>query len=34
LAQWPPAMLSVGDEGTVLDVDTPERLAQAEQRLR
>ena len=34
LAQWPPAMLSVDDEGTVLDVDTPERLAQAEQRLR
>jgi molybdenum cofactor cytidylyltransferase len=34
LTQWPPAMLSVDDEGTVLDVDTPERLAQAEQRLR
>ena len=34
LAQWPPTMLSVDDEGTVLDVDTPERLAQAEQRLR
>ena len=33
LRQWPPMLLDVVDEGTVWDVDTPERLAQAELRM-
>ena len=33
LRQWPPMLLDVEDEGTVWDVDTPERLAQAELRM-
>jgi molybdenum cofactor cytidylyltransferase len=34
LRQWPALPMAVEDEGTVWDVDTPERLEQAAQRLR
>jgi CTP:molybdopterin cytidylyltransferase MocA len=34
LQQFPPHLLDVDDEGAVWDVDTPQRLAQAAQRMR
>jgi molybdenum cofactor cytidylyltransferase len=34
LRRFPPHLLDVDDEGTVWDVDTPQRLEQAAQRMR